>query len=214
MPRPLLRTLGPLASCLLFACTADSDPASLDGWMGDEPHFLVQGVLDGEEIDISIDGDADGERVWCEREYEVPLVDGAPDLASAKHIETTIAGSVMIDGEERAFEFELLSHALQDDEPGTELTIVPRVDGADPAADELWLEWEWATVDGDTLYEAAAQDGMLVREQFSGSPGEGGVIIPAGTGFVGGYAEARWSVNEHLKISFSVRCTENEVEEY
>jgi hypothetical protein len=63
------------------------------------------------------------------------------------------------------------------------------------------------------LLEAAAQEGRFVLGQFTGSPGEGGVVIPEG-GHVGGYAEARWSVTDSLKISFSVLCKQSDVEEF
>ncbi len=214
MIRASVSVLAPIACLLLVACPADSEETAIEGWQGDEPHFAVKGFLNGEDLDFSIDGDDTGASVWCEREYLVPLVDGEPDLSQARQSETTVAGFVTIDGQERAFEFELLSHSLQDDEPGAELSIVPRVDGVDPESDELWIEWEWATPDGETLFEAAAQEGTLVREQFSGTPGEGGVIIPDGEGFIGGYLQARWSVDESLTISFSVACTEHEIEEY
>src|SRR5687768_2454704 len=105
--------LVPFACLLLTACPADDEDTALDGWKGDEPHFVVKGFLDGEEVDFSIDGDDTGMAVWCEREYGAPLVDGEPDVAEAEHLETTIAGTILIHGEERSFEFELLNHALQ-----------------------------------------------------------------------------------------------------
>jgi hypothetical protein len=201
-----------LTGCFLTACPAEDTESSVAGWQGDEPHFVVKGFLDGEEVDFSIDDDATGLNVWCEREYGAPLVDGEPDVARAEHLETTIAGTVMINGEERSFELELLNHALQDEEPGTELNVIPRVDGTEPESDELWVEWEWADVEGETLFEAAAQEGMVVHELASGDTGEDSNVIPDGEGFVGGFIEARWSLDEKLTISFTVLCTEHEVE--
>ena len=200
------------ACCFLTACPAESEESVLEGWQGDEPHFVAKGFLNGKAVDFSIEGDDTGMSVWCEREYGAPLVDGEPDEAQAEHLETTIAGTVMIDGEELSFEFELLNHALQDEESGTALTIVPRVDGEEPGGDELWVEWEWATADGETLYEAAAQEGTLVHELSTGEPSEGSRVIADGEGFVGGFVEARWSVDEKLSVSFTVLCTEHEVE--
>jgi len=200
----------------LIACGGDSEHEPAGKWNGERPHFSIQGYLNGEELALSIEGDdvADGTSIWCEREYRAPLVDGEPDLSQAVHAETTIGGYATVEGEERSFELELLGHALQNDEPGTAVRIVPRVDDMEPESDQMWLEWEWTTIDGEDLLEAAAQEGSFVLHQFSGMPGEGGIVIPEGEGYVGGYAEARWSVDERLSISFTVLCTENEVEEF
>jgi hypothetical protein len=200
---------------VLTGCPSDSEEGEgglLDGWQGEEPHFVVKGFLDGEDLDFAIKGDESGATVWCEREYRAPLVDGEPDLARAEHVETTIAGTVTIDGEERGFEFELLNHGLNNDEAGTDHTIVPRVDGEEIDEHDLWAEWEWSTIDGDTSYEAAAQEGTFVLKLVSGEPTEDNAVIPDGEGFVGGFVEARWSVDERLTISFNVLCTEHEVE--
>lgn len=200
--------------CALMACASESPQAPIGEWRGDEPHFSVHGLLNGEMLDFSIDGDAQGAQVWCEREYAAPIADGETDLSRATHTDTRIDGYVTIAGEERVFEIEFLRHPLQDDEPGTELTVVPRVDEELPGAHELWIEWEWATIEGEPLFEAAAQRGRFVLGEFTGTPGEGGVVVPAGEGLVGGYVEARWSVNESLTVSFTVPCMENSIEAY
>jgi hypothetical protein len=205
-----------LACSALIACEAGTDDGRTGSWNGEEAHLSVQGLLNGEKIDVSIEGDgaADGSLIWCERGYLAPTVDGTADLSQAVQSETTISGYATVAGEERFFELELLGHGLQADEPGTEFKVVPRVDDMEPAADEIWLEWEWTTLDGEDLLEAAAQKGTFVLGQFTGTPDEGGVVIPEGDGYVGGYAEARWSVNEKLTISFSVPCMVNDVEEF
>jgi hypothetical protein len=205
-----------MASLALVACGADTDDGMTGSWAGEEAHLSVHGLLNGEKIDVSIDGEgaADGSLIWCERGYLAPTVDGAADLSQAVQSETTISGYATVGGQERFFELELLGNGLQANDPGTEFTIVPRVEDMEPKADEIWLEWEWTTLDGEDLLEAAAQKGTFVLGQFTGTPDEGSVVIPEGDGFVGGYAEARWSVNEELSISFSVPCTVNDVEEF
>jgi hypothetical protein len=206
-----------LAACGLLACAGSaSEPEGERGWQGEEPHFVLHGLLNGEQLDVRIDGAGaeSGESVWCEREYEVPLVDGAADLSQARHIETAITGFATVDGEERIFQLELKRHALQADAPGTRVVIVPRNDEVEPEENEVWFEWEWQTIDEEDLFEAAAQEGTFVLGAFTGEPGEGGVIIPEGEGIVGGSADVRWSVEEQLHLSFSVRCTSNDVEEY
>ena len=211
----------PLFACLLcfafVACGGSTDDDGATGsWNGEKAHLSVHGLLNGEKIDVSIDGDdaEDGTTIWCERAYLVPSVDGAVDLTQAVQAETTIAGYAKVGNEERFFELELMGHGLQADEPGTERTIVPRVDDIEPKAGEMWLEWEWTTLDGEDLLEAAAEKGTFVLGEFTGTPGAGGVVIPEGDGYIGGYAEARWSVDEHLSISFTVPCTVNDVEEF
>lgn len=201
----------------LSACestdTANDEPLT---WQGEEPHFVARGLLNGEQIDIRIDGDdaEDGASVWCEREYEVPLVDGVADLTQARQIETSITGYATVDGEERIFQLEIKQHGLQDDRSGDHVAIIPRVDEEAPGADEAWLDWEWQTIDEEDLFESSAQEGEIVLEAFTGEPGEGGVIIPEGEGIVGATLRARWSVDESLSLSFSVPCTANDIEEY
>lgn len=206
-----------LCSLGSVACKSDEDGSEeTTSWEGDEPHFTARGFLNGEEIDIRIDGaDAeDGSSVWCEREYEVPLVDGAADVSMARHIETVVTGFATIGGQDRIFQLEIKQHALQDDQPGDSIAIVPRVDEVPPEEGEAWFDWEWQTADEEDLFEASAQEGEIVVGAFSGEPGEGGVIIPEGEGFVGASADARWSVDERLSISFTVLCTANDIEEF
>jgi hypothetical protein len=193
--------------------TANTEPLS---WQGAEPHFIARGILNGEHIDIRIEGaDAeDGANVWCEREYDVPLVDGVVDLTQARQVETSITGYATVDGEERIFQLEIKQHGLQDDQPGDRVTIIPRVDEVPPSEDEAWFDWEWQTIDEEDLFESSAQEGEIALEAFTGEPGEGGVIIPEGEGIVGAAVQARWSVDESLSLSFSVPCTANDIEEY
>jgi hypothetical protein len=216
MPRFFDLSFSCLAGLALVACGADTDDGVTGSWAGEEAHLSVHGLLNGEKIDISIDGEgaADGSLIWCERGYLAPTVDGSADLSQAVQNETTISGYATVGGEERFFELEFFGRGLHENEPGTEFTIVPRVDDVEPEGDEIWLEWEWTTLDGEDLLEAAAQKGTFVLGQFTGKPEKGSLVIPEGDGLVGGYAEARWSVNDKLSISFSAPCTVNDVEEF
>jgi hypothetical protein len=212
--RPATTSIAATLCCVLTACGVSTEDPPAESWLGETPHFSASGFLNGERIELSIEGDgvADGSHVWCEREYQAPTMGGVLDVSRARHVETTVTAQVTVAGEERVFELELMSHELQSDAPGTSVKIVPRVDDQKPAADEMWLEWEWSTLDGRDLLESAAQEGTFMLEQFTGTPGADG-IIPSNEGFVGGYADARWSVDERLSISFTVRCTENDIEE-
>jgi hypothetical protein len=213
--RPLTVLVACFVHSALAACGSDSMAAPSGSWKGEQPHLSIQGFLNGEDVAVSEDGDglADGTTAWCERKYQAPTVDGAADLANAKQTEVTIAGFATVGGQKRHFELELMGHALQYDKEGTRLTIVPRVDDVETKPGQMWLELEWSTLDGEDLLESAAHDGNFTLGLYSGAPGEGGVVIPEGDGHVGGYAEARWSLDEKLTISFSVLCTTNDVEE-
>jgi hypothetical protein len=88
------------------------------------------------------------------------------------------------------------------------------VDGVDPPANGVWAEWEWHSADGEQdLYDASAQEGRFTLQLFSGTPSEGGLVIPAGEGSVGGFLNARWSLEDSLTVSFTALCTENDIEE-
>lgn len=215
MLRFLSAVPGCLVYCTLAACGGDSTADPVGRWLGDQPHLEMHGHLNGEDIAVSMAGVtmADGSAVWCEREYLVPTVNGAADLAQAMQSVVTVAGYADVAGEERYFELELRSHSLQTDAPDTVVDIVPRDEAHPPHASEMWFEMEWTSLDGEDLLEAAAQEGRFVLGQYTGSPGEGGVVIAEG-GHVGGYAEARWSLSDSLKVSFSVLCMLSEVEEF
>jgi hypothetical protein len=77
----------------------------------------------------------------------------------------------------------------------------------------MWLEWEWHNADQSVhLLEASAQSGKFELEAFDGVPSADGLTMEANTGMVGGYFDAFWSPTENLRGSFTVYCTENEVE--
>jgi len=204
-----------LAPFVLIACGASTDDPGAQ-WEGATPHFHARGFLNGENLDFATTGDeaASASRVWCGLEYVAPrLGDGTLDLSRARQVTTEIDGYAMINGKERTFEFEMMNHSLQTERTGAKVKIVPRVDGADPPADSMWTDWEWHSEEIADIYEGSAQDGTLELRQFTGTPGPGGVVIPNGDGTVGGLFQARWSVNESLTISFTVRCTDTTVEE-
>jgi hypothetical protein len=211
----LLRLLVPLVPLVLVACAATSEEPAAQ-WEGATPHFHLRGALNKETLDFATTGSeaASGSRVWCTIEYIVPrLADGSMDLARARHNKTEIDGYATIKGQERTFEFELMNHSLQADTTGAKVKIVPRVDGAVPPADSMWADWEWHSEEVADIYEGSAQDGTFELRQFLGTPGAGGVVIPSGSGSVGGFFQARWSINESLTISFTVPCLETSIEE-
>lgn len=199
-----------LAWCAALAgCGSETGSREIPEWLGEENHFELVGTLDGEELDISLDGDST--QVFCTREYTVPAdAAGEPQYAMGALSEVKINAFVTIDGEERLIELELKRHDLQSDAIGTVVTIVPRSDTMDPAPSEMWLEWEWHDAADETTFEGAAQTGTFTLEHYSGTPDDTGLVIPDGA--VGGHWTARWSETEELTGSFTVPCTMTDVE--
>lgn len=202
-----------VGSALSASC---SDAASGVAWVGDEPHLVAHGTLNGETLDIDVRGaDAIAGMITCERQYSaMPLASDPtmPDLTTARFEEVTFDLQLVIGGETRLVEIEVKYHDLQSDPIGTEITVVPRVEGVDPAADEVVFEWEWHTVPGDvTYFEESAQSGTVTLESFTGTPGNGTAVIPEGDGSIGITARVRWSPTESLDISFTAPCQTNDI---
>jgi hypothetical protein len=208
--------LGMLATVFaLTACGESAPDEGNAGWRGETPHVDVRGSINGESVAISLDGEAVASTTsaWCGREYAAPTLEsGELDFASARIATLEVGGYATVNGEERSFELELKEHPFVASEVGTRFSIVPRVDGVAPPANGLWLDWEWHTVDGEDLYESSAQEGTFSFGQFTGTPAPGTTVIPEGTGAIGGFVQARWSLDEALDISFSVPCTRSDVE--
>jgi hypothetical protein len=205
-----------LVPLFVIGCGSSDEEKPPGAWEGTTPHFSAHGFMNGENVDIRITGDdaATGSEVYCGREYVAPRgTDGELDLTRARMSVADIVGNAIVGGEERSFELEIRNHSFGSDQLNLALTVVPRVDGVDPARGAAWLDWEWHGTDGEDIYEASAQDGSFEFKLLTGAPGEDGVVIPAGEGSVGGFVNARWSVNESLTVSFTVPCTVSDVEE-
>lgn len=194
----------------------DSDAGpELTEWLGADPHFAASGRLNGEDVEIWVDGDAadDAAKLFCEREYEVSLAGGDRDWSTGRVVEVKIIANVSVGGEEREATIELKRHDMSKNSPGTKVTVVPRDDANEPLSNQMWLEWEWV-VDGNETYEQAAQSGTVTVHEFSGTPDEDtGVVVPEGEGRLGVYIEAEWSETERMKVSATVPCTTNAIEE-
>lgn len=191
----------------------DAGP-ELSEWLGEDEHFAISGRLNGEDLDVRLEGEAasDSVKLYCEREYAVNVVGGERDWSTGRVMEVKIIAHMNVGGEEREATIELKRNDLSQHEPGTKLSVIPRDDANDPGPKQLWIEWEWA-VDGTETYEQAAQSGTLTVEEFSGTPDDTGVIVPEGEGRLGVYLEAEWSETERLKLSATVPCTKNAIEE-
>ena len=203
-----------LACSVFFGCSGGGGGGI--AWEGEEPHLIVRGIIDGEMVDIELRGaEALAAGISCEREYladESPSMPGEPDLATAVFNEVKINATVTINGEQRFLELELKQHDLQGDAIGADITVVPRLAVGLPAADEMWLEFEWQTLpDETTVLEVAALEGNVTLERFTGTPGADTVVIPSGDGEIGVTIDARWSPTDSLLISVTAPCVDSDV---
>ena len=206
-----MRVLAGLLGVIVVGC--GPAPLTRPTWGGTTPHLTIAGSVNSEKIDISM-ADAvavDTAQLWCVREYEVPLVNGALDYSQAKMVEIKVRTNARftLDGGDRYAELELKKHDFQHDAIGAVTTIVPRSDVQLPGPKEMWFEWEWHAPDKTTLFEQAAVSGEFKLEEFTGTPDASGVVIPSGTGTVGGTLTAKWNEVDSIRMSFSVKCGNN-----
>lgn len=191
-------------------CGDDGDPAGgmLTAWKGATQHFELQGTLNGEMLNVKLDA----AKVSCAREYEVPVVNGAADYGKGKLAEVKIKAEITIGAETRNAEIELKKHDFRKDAAGANVKIIARAADTSPAAGEMWFEWEWhKPADDSTIWESAAQSGSFVLGEFTGQPDQTGLVIPEGMGTIGGFLTAKWANLEEIRMSFTARCTKNDV---
>jgi hypothetical protein len=196
-----------------------SDSATVDKWLGSARHFRVVGTIMGEKIDINIVAPAanDTTQLWCEREYQVPNdANGMPDYANGHNAEVRIKGLTMVNGQARLLDFGLKRHNWQAQATGAAVPVIPRDDANSPCTltsctnNNMWLSWTWRNpADNSVIYKSAAQSGSATLGEFVGTPDANGLIIPANTGNVGGFATGQWSATESISASFDANCTKN-----
>jgi hypothetical protein len=198
-------------SLLLAACGSDDDAS----WRS-EPHVDLQGELDGNQVDLSVDGAAaaDLTRSFCKREYTVP---NAEDMATwnqavLSELEATVR--LTDGGIEKEYEISIAGADLGTLAAGTTLTAVPEPEDGAPAAGQVVVEMEWGWEDpttGFVSYEGSAVSGTVKVELFEGTPGADGKIIPDNTGRVGLSFDVAFEQGS-LKGSLTLACGENEIE--
>lgn len=195
---------------VLASCGGGSENAPLE-WQGDEPHFVVRGNIGGRDIDIDVDSST--AEIGCVREYVVPVIDDVPDESMARYVETEVDVTFDYMGQSYTFQFEFKEHDLQNETVGGEITVIPRVDTEPPAADEIWLEFEWESEDETDTFEQSAQQGTVRLELFSGTPPQGSNIIPENMGSVGLTGSGVWSATEQLEFTLTAVCDTNDIDE-
>jgi len=211
--------VGLLSSAVALGCGEEKSSGGIDAWQGETAHVAIEGKLNGEALDISISGeDAQNiERLLCYREYDVPTdTDDNPIFEEGVMSEMGFnIYNVMVDGEARDIQLEFKDHDFSADAEGDTLTVIPRNEDVVPAADELFVEWEWYLAGGldadeDAYYAQSALEGTVVLELFSGEVGDDGLMIVENTGMIGIYADLYWSETEHIQMSISASCGPND----
>jgi hypothetical protein len=210
-----------MAATGIMGC-GDSGSNTVDKWLGAMRHLRITGTIHGEMIDINVSGAAanDTATLWCEREYQVPNdTAGMPDYALGHNAEIRIKGPVTINGEARLLDFGLKRHNFQGDAAGTVVPVIPRDDANSPCGltgctnDNMWLSWSWRNpADNSVTYKSAAQSGSFTLGEYVGTKDSTGLLIPPGTGDVGGFASGQWSATENIVASFDANCATNQID--
>jgi hypothetical protein len=201
------------AAVALSACSKAEDQADLAEWKGPSPHLHLTGTYQAEELNLQLPENEAGDiaKLACRREYQAPIVNGKFDMTKAKLFEVKLNGNVTVKGQARKLEIEFKRMSFTDG-VGKSFAVIPRDDTASPGPQQMWFEWEWhdAATD-DTLDERAAHEGSFFMGEMTGEVDANGVI-PDNVGTFGGFVTAKWSETETVKLSFTAKCGENEVE--
>jgi hypothetical protein len=205
-----------------MGCGGSNASSAPTKWMGSARHLRIVGTLQGESIDIDINGAAatDTTNLWCEREYQIPTDStGQPDYAHGHNAEIRIRAPVTINGQMRLADLGLKRHNYQADAPGTDVPVIPRDDANSPCTlasctnTNMWLSWTWRNpTDQSVTYKSAAQSGDFVLGEYVGTPDATGLLIPDNTGDIGGFASGQWSATESLAVSFDANCTTTQID--
>lgn len=185
-------------------------------WLGADTHATMVGTVAGYQLNVDLIGEAAVTRVTCKREYEVPDKNDPSTWSNGvlKEFEVNIEYTTP-EGLEQIFELGMSRLNFETDVVSQELTIVAPADEDAPSlADDIYLEVEGTWEDGDTFveFEEMATSGTFEITEFSGNPGEDGLVIPSGEGNFSGYLTATFAPGEAFTISFSAPCEESEVE--
>src|SRR5687768_3667144 len=71
-------------------------------WRGEEPHLVVEGSLAGQDVNVNLTeaNQVTAAEATCEREYDIPVVDGVADPSQAIFVGFEVNANVTIGGEE------------------------------------------------------------------------------------------------------------------
>jgi hypothetical protein len=96
-------------ACGLCVSACGDDGKESLGWLGEAPHIVIKGSVSDEDLDIEIvDEDEVGvTQVVCEREYNIPVIDGESARDMAMFVGFEISAVIEVDGEARQFELDV-----------------------------------------------------------------------------------------------------------
>lgn len=175
-------------------------------WLGEAPHLVLMGTLNGRPLDVQVtDPAAEGvARLAAKREYLPGEAEGAP----LRYGDFEVQLQAVIGGVERAFEIEVENrdfhaHPL----PATfALGGEPLPEGARAF---LEMEAEWEDADGSVNDEAGGWAGTLTLHLDDGEADARGVR-PSGR--IGGHLDATRGT-DRLVASFTVEVTDHEIDD-
>ncbi len=197
---------------IVGACGGDDAQAGIE-WKGADPHVVLKGTVNAEDlnIDLTEPGKVEVAEVVCEREYAVPVINGADDLSMATLEGFEISATIQVGDEVRMFELDIEGPNLMK-LVGKKIEIVP--DGSDVADGQAVVEIKWTRVSDEAeLLDTDTDTGSITIQEISGAPGEGGVVIADDDGAIGVTGELRFSATEVLNISFTAKCGANDISE-
>lgn len=174
------------------------------GWLGETPHFVMQGVVQGTSFAIALPDIANAPNIAAfegKREY-------APDGTPNRFLDFEVALQAVIGGIERSIELEFenadfSTHAL----PAS--FALQETEFPEGALSTLEVQFEWESAGTSVNAEALAHPGTLVLHLDSGTPDDKGLKAD---GLIGGFASVDADETQ-LLISFTVPVVEYEIED-
>lgn len=191
-------------------------------WKGPELHYEVSGVIDGRSVRIALTPEeaSTTKVVRASRDWLLPIVEGEerPDMLFFHSAEIKLKGEAMtaaLPGTAE-FEIELKGESLPTTKLGTEIAIVQQnslqIYEVFVTPNSLLFEIEMKDADDHKFFEESAQVGTFVLHEMSGTLSSDGVSFIPDDGRIGGSFHARWSTQDELHGSFTVKATKSSVD--
>jgi len=208
--RVQLASLVSFLASALAGCGSGSSGGSdsVTGWLGDSPHLAITGSFQGQTFDVHMMG-ADASGVYCHRFYAPlpgtqPDANGNYDTSQTYFVMKELGGVIDLGGTPTEF---TISYWRHDVAAGTDLQVVPRMFGTSIPDGETWSDINLFPPGGDVLagIESAAASGTVEMKLNSGTPDQGGIVIPSG-GRTGEYIAVTWGPEDHLNVSTTADC--------
>lgn len=193
---------------LLAGCGSTSSQPKVTHWLGDSTHLAISGSFQSQTFDVDLK-DATASTVYCNRFY-APLPGTAPDAAGnydtskVYFVMKELGGVIDLEGTPKEF---AISYWRHDVPAGTDLMVVPRLFGTSIPQGQTWSDINVFTPGTDNLsgIESAAASGTVSMKLNTGTPDQGGILIPSG-GRTGEYISITWGPHDFLNVSSTSDC--------